>query len=171
MDFTVSSDRASILITMGTIILLAILAIWHVRTRKKYKGKFLFRLRAFFLLILFSIIGYCYLVRPLKYNVTYDRLTIKRLWSDIQIPNHMILDCRQVPASEMAGTVRIFGIGGLFGYFGNYRNNAVGKMKFYGTRFSNFVLIHTLRGESIILTPDKPKEMVDEIMSDITINN
>lgn len=171
MEFNVSSDTTSILFTSGTLLVFVLLAFWHLITWKKSKGEPVFWLRNGFLLILCFVLGYCYLVRPRKYIVNHNSLIIKRLWNNVQIPHHQILDCRQVSAADMNGTVRTFGIGGLFGYYGNYHNSTIGQMKFYATRFGNFVLIHTLRGEAIILTPDKPKEMVDEITSDITINN
>lgn len=171
MKFTASLDTKSILITIGIVITLILISMWHIRNRNKSHGKPINRTRAAAIAILLVVMGYCFLSYPRLYVVNRDKLIIKSLLSEVQIPVRQILDCRMVPVPEMQDAERIFGTLGIFGYNGYYHNKTIGDMKFYATRYSNFVLIHTLTGQSVILTPDKPKDMVDEITSDITINN
>jgi hypothetical protein len=54
----------------------------------------------------------------------------------------------------MRGTIRTFGVGGLFGYFGKFHTPNIGHITFYATQRVNKVLIVTKQGKKIILTPD-----------------
>lgn len=171
MEFIASFDAFAALFTAGFFITLVILLFWQWRSRKRTPHNPFYWIRSALFLICFATATYCFLIHPREYVVNQDKLVIKRIWNNIQIPTKQILDCSRVSDADMDGATRTFGIGGLFGYSGIYHNRTVGKMKFYATRYSNFVLIHTLKGEAIIITPDKPKEVIDEITSDITINN
>ena len=54
----------------------------------------------------------------------------------------------------------MFGVGGLFGYYGNFVNSTLGSMTWYATRRDKAVLITTLENKKIIVTPDSPEEFV-----------
>lgn len=64
-----------------------------------------------------------------------------------------IREIRVVSDPEMAGAIRIFGVGGLFGYYGRYYVPQLGSMIFYATRRDNQVYIQTKQGKKIVLTP------------------
>lgn len=101
-----------------------------------------------------SIIIICYLLRPLRYEITDSAVIVKRPIGDRIIKR---ADIKRVllPTSEsMRWTIRTFGNGGLFGYFGRFNNKAYGGMTWYATRTSNYVMIVTHDNDKIILTPD-----------------
>ena len=108
------------------------------------------------------IYGFCYILRPLGYTVDGNRITVKRPFKNY------VLDIRKVKkvifanTDSMKWTLRTFGNGGLFGYFGKFRNKTFGNMTWYATRRSNYVIIETTDNRRIVLTPDDPK-MINEI--------
>lgn len=57
-------------------------------------------------------------------------------------------------------SIRTFGVGGLFGYFGKFANAKLGNMTWYATRRDKTVLIKTAGNKKIILTPDDPNQFV-----------
>jgi hypothetical protein len=112
--------------------------------------------------LLVGICLFCVLFRPLNYVLTGDNLVIHRLFNDITIKRQDILTVREISNKDMGLTVRTFGVGGLFGYFGRFYNSKIGRLTMYGTRRNNTVLIET-DNKKIILTPDNPIELVRQL--------
>jgi hypothetical protein len=112
------------------------------------------------LVLLFSVvlvvavtIG-CYLLRPLKYEITHNQLIVRRPIRDLIIERTDIKSVLLPTPESMKWTVRIFGNGGLFGYFGSFRNKTYGGMTWYATRTNNYVMIVTHDNTKIVITPD-----------------
>ena len=98
----------------------------------------------------------------MNYVLTNDNLVIHRLFNDIIIKRKDILTVREVSKIDMGLTIRTFGVSGLFGYFGKFSNSKIGKLTMYATRRNNSVLIET-GTKKIILTPDNPLELVNQL--------
>jgi hypothetical protein len=58
-------------------------------------------------------------------------------------------------ADRLHGSVRTFGVAGLFGSFGSYRNATLGSYRKFATRSSGYVLLTTERGP-VVVTPADP---------------
>jgi hypothetical protein len=99
-----------------------------------------------------AIIGYCLLFRPLNYVLTNDSLIIRRLMKNVTIPRNEITNVKAISEKELVGTVRKFGVGGLFGYFGKYGNKN-GDINMYATNPKNSIMIETT-SRNVIITPD-----------------
>jgi hypothetical protein len=69
---------------------------------------------------------------------------------------------RTVSKGEMGLPIRTFGNGGLFGFFGYYFSDRLGKMKWYATRTDNYVLVQLKNGKKLIITPDHPAAFVQQ---------
>ena len=110
-----------------------------------------------------------YLYSPAGYVVATETIIINRPIRDVIISVNDIRDAFSVKRESMTGVVRVGGNGGLFGFYGNFRNH-FGQMTWYGTKLKNYVMIETLDNERIILTPDD-MEMVKEIRKLITTRN
>lgn len=108
------------------------------------------------------VVALCLLLRPLRYELTGDKLIVHRLLGDIAIKREDILIAKEFSKSDMNHTIRTLGVGGFFGYFGRFYNSKVGRITMYATRRSNAVLIDTGK-KRIILTPDNPVELVREL--------
>jgi hypothetical protein len=63
-------------------------------------------------------------------------------------------EVRKLENFETRGTLRTFGVGGLFGYFGKFYIPSIGSCTFYATQSKNKILITTHNDHKIILTPD-----------------
>ena len=95
------------------------------------------------------------------YSIHEGKLHIHRLgWSTkYDLANLESIDIS--PGATM-GSVRAFGIGGLFGFVGHYHNSVLGSYKAYATNDANTVVIE-FSGETIVVTPDSPVEFVEAV--------
>ena len=104
-----------------------------------------------------TILLFCYLYSVRGYGLTDDQLIIRRPYKDRIINLSDIAEVRPVQGHEFKGTIRTFGNGGFFGYYGWYYNTTLGKMHWYVTQRQNRILIRTTVGEKIIISPNDPK--------------
>ena len=63
----------------------------------------------------------------------------------------------------MIGGIRLFGVGGLFGYYGKYYNFKLGHLTLYTTQKRNRILMTMTTGKKIVISPDD-LDLVDEII-------
>ena len=114
---------------------------------------------AAFLTIVYFI---CWLLRPLRYSVTETDLLIERPMGNIKIKKEDIQSIEILQESNIGGTVRTFGVGGLFGYYGKYYNSTFGSMNWYVTRIDKPVLITTAKSK-IVVSPDEPDRFAETL--------
>jgi hypothetical protein len=98
--------------------------------------------------------------RPIDYTLSADQLIIHRLLSDVKIERNQIKSVEYVDKDKMGWAIRIFGVGGLFGYFGKFASKEMGNMTWYATRRDKTVLVTTTGNKKIIVTPDEPEAFV-----------
>ena len=104
---------------------------------------------------------YCF--RPIDYDITNDKLVIHRTIKDVIINRQDIKNVQSINKSQMKWTIRTFGVGGLFGYYGPFVNSHFGNMTWYATRRDNTVLIETVDDKKLIVTPDEPEAFIKEL--------
>ena len=124
----------------------------------------------FMSVLLITVYGVCYLYRPLKYVVEFDKIIIKRPFRDKVIAITTIKEVYSIKKGSMGWVLKTFGNGGLFGFYGEFRSGRYDQMTWYATKRSNYVMLETTEQEKIVLTPDDPS-MVDEIKKLIKILN
>jgi hypothetical protein len=117
---------------------------------------------AIFLVTLYTL---TYLHRPKFYLLDKDTLTICRPIKSIKIPIHEIKDAFIVRKETMMWTERVGGNGGLFGFYGEFKNS-FGLTTWYATKLKNYILIETIEKDKFIITPDNT-DMVKEIRRSI----
>lgn len=110
------------------------------------------------ILIIVTII--CFILKPSHYILEEDAIIIHRKFNDVKILHSDILKVELVPAEKLKWSIRTFGVGGLFGYFGKFYNRNIGSMTWYATQRENFVLIKTSKN-NIIITPDDAENFVE----------
>jgi hypothetical protein len=103
--------------------------------------------------------------RPIYYKITNDKLIIHRLISNVEIDRQNIRTAELIDKNKISWSLRTFGVGGLFGYFGNFANLKMGRMTWYATRRDRTVLLMTNDNRKIILTPDDPTKFVSDLNS------
>jgi hypothetical protein len=106
-----------------------------------------------------------FIFRPISYIILDELLVIHRPLLDIKIALTEIENIVVLDSQELKGTIRTFGVGGLWGYWGRFANSRIGAMKWYATRMNNAVLITTGNNKKIVLTPDDPELFVEKLKS------
>lgn len=171
MKYKASLDTLAKLITAGTLILFIVLGYRSVNALAVSEGNTItIAVHTGTLLLSITILLVCYLLAPQSYLVDDTNLTIVRYINNKKIKLTDITEIRTIADSEMIGTIRTLGIGGLFCYYGKYYNSKIGTMIFYATQRKNRILIQTKQGGKIIITPDdlciieKIKEILNPIV-------
>lgn len=158
MDFKASLDRLCIVIsTTITLLLLYILIAQIIPLHHKSPI-----LSISLGTILLSTYLYCFLMRPLFYSVTQNSIKVKRALMSWEVGREQVKNIRKVAPDELRFTIRLLGVGGLFGYYGLFRNSRLGNLQMFATRRNNALLIETAKGKKIILTPDNPQALIDQ---------
>lgn len=93
------------------------------------------------------------------YSIQDNSLRILRLgWSkDIQLSEIKTIEYKP---NAMMGSLRTWGIGGVFGYIGYFKNKILNNYKAYATHRRKTVVITTKSNEQIVVTPDNPEVFV-----------
>ena len=78
---------------------------------------------------------------PSSYSVENGFLVVHRLAGNIQIPTSSIREARGATREDLSGTLRLFGSGGLFGYYGRFRSPKLGKSTWYMTNQRHAVVV------------------------------
>lgn len=112
---------------------------------------------AVFLTAIYFIV---FALRPISYTLTTDTLIIHRLFKDVEINRSQIAKTELLAKDQTSWSVRTFGVGGLFGYFGKFANSKLGSMTWYATRKDRMVLVLSTNNKKIIVTPDDEHDFV-----------
>jgi len=92
------------------------------------------------------------------YSIVDDKLFVHRLgWSTT-------FDLAELKAAEFSpgatmGSIRVFGVGGLFGFIGRFRNTMLGPYRAYATDSDHTVVLEFERFK-VVVTPDNPIDFV-----------
>ena len=111
-----------------------------------------------FIIILVITYGFS----PKGYAFEDRKLVIYRPFQNKFYSTEDILNVSFVDRKELKNSLRVFGVGGLFGYFGLFRNSRYGTMIWYATRRDQFVVIERSNGKTIVLSPNDPNSFVSE---------
>ena len=107
-------------------------------------------------LLLFVTDVVCYFLHPTGYELNYAELLIKRPFKPVVIKRTDIAEIVFLTDEQLKWTIRSFGVGGLFGYFGYFYNRQLGSMLWYTSQRKNRILIRLKNEEKIVISPDDP---------------
>lgn len=93
------------------------------------------------------------------YSIQSEVLRIHRLGWSKNIPISDIISVEYKP-NIMSGSLRTFGIGGVFGYIGHFKNRDLSNYKAYVTHREKTVVIQTKDNDQIVISPDNPELFV-----------
>ncbi len=114
--------------------------------------------------LLFAIYFLAYLFSPVNYRIERNKIVVHRPGSDITIPRNDVKRIELLAAQKLKGSIRTFGAGGLFGYFGQFMNSELGCMTWYATKHrKKVVLIELQNNKKIIITPDEPEQFIEQM--------
>jgi Bacterial PH domain len=97
-----------------------------------------------------------YLWSPRAYIVASHKIVVKRLIGDFQIT------VAQKP-ERWKWTwwgIRLFGSGGLYGYFGYFSFRGLGRVCMHATNRNNLVLVSDEKGRRFLLSPSDPDRFI-----------
>lgn len=154
--FTASMDRSTKLITGFITVLVAVITLAQLISSFEHFS-YLSIFSSSILPVLYIL---TFVFRPIHYKLSGDKLIIHRLTDNVALDRNQIKEVKQIDPEQLKRSVRIFGVGGLFGYYGRYANNTLGRMTWYATRKNKTVLLITNANEKFILTPDEPEAFV-----------
>jgi hypothetical protein len=155
MEFKASFDKLSKIVTTIMIILFLVIglislgAMWY---DKKDMSAVLINSGVLFFLSATLLV--CYLLSTKKYIVENGMLIIVRPIGQKKILIADIEEAGLIEKGELSGTIRTFGVGGLFGYYGYYYNRTFGSISLFTTQMKNRIFIRTKRGNKIVISPD-----------------
>ena len=155
MKFKSSFDSLSKVITLGFSVLVVLISLNNIHTIILSDGNFkIFLLNAGIIFFLLAVLLFCYLWSVQYYLTDQNQLIIKRRIGSKIILFDSISAVTVLTTKDMFGTIRTFGNGGLFGYYGKFYNRTLGSITLYTTQRKNRILIRTKGGDKIIISPD-----------------
>lgn len=142
------------LITGGVIILFLVLSQRQITALLKYEeiDTSSILAHAGILLLFVAILLLSYLFSTIRYKIQDGRLIINRPIGNIKINSRDITEIRKI--KNRIFTLRTFGSGGLFGFYGKFYNSKYGNMTWYVTQRKNLILLTTKNGKKIMISPD-----------------
>lgn len=163
MVFKASLDGiAKVFSILFTLLLLSIV-VWQIYVF--YETPQLNSVKAVLFMLAVLLIPYFY--HPLNYHIGAEEVVIRRPFNKVLIRRSEIESIKIVDKQDMKGTLRSFGVAGLYGYYGRFSNLKIGSMLWYATQRRNYVSIQTKDNKIYILTPDKPNDFVQQLANNL----
>lgn len=125
----------------------------------------LFSLAAISLILPVLILVVCFWHRVTGYHVDSHNLVIQRASFDFMIPIEEI-ESITLDSNAMSRSWRLFGNGGLFGFYGRFRNEAYGSYRAFVTDNKNIVVVKT-KTAVYMISPENAEKFVEKLNSKI----
>lgn len=155
VQFKASYDNSVKIFTALYFIMIILVICWELFPDLRYALTPLNNVTHFIpvmILVLITLIAYGYSAN--KYMVSEQGLEIHAPFRKIVIPKSEIAEVRLIPNDELHPMVRIFGVGGPFGFNGRYRSARLGTIHMHATRRNDYLLVREKSGKLTIITPD-----------------
>jgi hypothetical protein len=161
MTYKASLDKTAIAITIAVTILFAVIIGGQYPIIKDAGRAVPIYTTTACLLIYFLAFAF----RPINYMVTEDEIIVRRPLLNVHMKRVDIKSVELIDKNKIRGSIRIFGVGGLFGYYGRFANFSLGRMTWYATRRDKPVLVKTIDDKKIIFTPNDPDKFLNKLSS------
>ena len=161
MTYKASLDKSSIVMTIAITILFAIIIGGQFSIIKDAGRAVPIYTTTACLLIYFLAFAF----RPINYVVTKDEVIVRRPLLNATLKRADIRSVESVDKKNITGSIRTFGVGGIFGYYGSFANFTFGRMIWFATRRDRPVLIKMNDGRKFIFTPNDRDQFVAELSS------
>jgi hypothetical protein len=93
--------------------------------------------------VMFVVLGVAIGYSPRGYVVEGRAIVVKRFAGDARIDVTELREARKTTSDDLRGAIRLFGSGGLFGYYGVYRTTKLGRCTWYVTNRSRMIVVMT----------------------------
>jgi hypothetical protein len=147
-DFSVSYDRTTKTVTALACVLLAIPAatVHNLAVR--------------IVAVLTVLVSFAFSVR--SYSYAEGVVVVNRLIGNVRVPLESLREARPATPDDLAGCIRLWGSGGMFGYYGWFRTAKLGTCKWYVTNRSNAVVVRT-DTQTVLFSPDEGDRFLERI--------
>jgi len=147
-EFSVSYDRTTKVVTAVACALLALpaAAVHNLAVR--------------IVAILTVLVSFAYSVR--SYNFADGSIVVKRFIGNVRVPLQELQEARAATADDFRGCVRLWGSGGMFGYYGWFRTSRLGRCKWYLTDRSQAVVVRT-ETQTVLFSPDERDRFLERV--------
>ncbi|MDR6804480.1 hypothetical protein J2Y45_001748 [Dyadobacter sp. BE34] len=159
MKYSASLDNTTKIITTAITILFAGILIYELQTFTRGEQTGLIITSA----ILAITYGSAYAYRPTGYTITEHELIIHRPINTVRYAREKLESVQVIEKKDLQFTIRTFGVGGLWGYYGYFYNSVYGRMVWFITRRDHLVLIKTANKKTILLSPDDIDSFTNEL--------
>jgi hypothetical protein len=112
--------------------------------------------------ILFIVLVVSYLMSSTGYSISEKELNIIHPIGAKTLALEDIKSALEINKSDIMWSLRTFGVGGVFGFYGKFYNRKFGRMNFYMSQYKNLILIETQSGKKLVISPDK-LELLDDL--------
>jgi hypothetical protein len=92
---------------------------------------------------------------PRGYAIQGKTILVKRLAGTVGVALDDVREARRATREDFSGCVRLWGSGGLFGYYGIFSTTKLGKSTWYVTNRKNAVVVIT-PAKTALFSPDNP---------------
>jgi hypothetical protein len=114
------------------------------------------------------VLGLSYAFSPRGYIVSEGVVLVKRLLGNARISLQGFREVRAADRNDLRGCLRLFGDGGLFGYYGLFRTSKLGKCSWYVTNRDKAVVL--IAGDkTVVLSPDDVNGFVAAVRTSIPV--
>jgi hypothetical protein len=102
---------------------------------------------------------------PRGFAIGDGRLRILRNgWPSTVIPLDAIRTVGVLDPDALRGSLKLLGMGGLFGYYGLFRSPTLGSYRLHATRAGGLVMVRT-EGRTLVLTPEPPDAFAEALLA------
>ena len=160
-EFKASLDKVGTTVTIGVILLMVFSAGLITWTASQDNDPSHTTIAMVTVPLMALTIVVSYLLAPKKYLITDKQLIIIRAFGGVSFNLSDIQAVEQWNDMGPGVTLRTFGVGGLFGYYGYYYNSTRGKMRFFATKLKSKLLITLKDNKKIVISPDDEMMLVE----------
>lgn len=100
-----------------------------------------------------AVVIFAYAYSPRGYAIRERSIAVQRLIGNVHIPIEGAREIRTAAADDFRGCIRLWGSGGMFGYYGIFRTSKLGRSTWYVTNRSNAVVVIT-DAKTALFSPD-----------------
>ena len=90
------------------------------------------------------------------YEITAGAIVVRRFLGKVIIPLDSVRGIRAATPDDFAGAIRLWGNGGVFGYYGLFQTTKLGKCSFYVTNRDKTVVVATTDRTFVLSPADVP---------------
>lgn len=147
----------STILFMVILISALVYMIYQLSYIPKFSAKFYIICCAFLIVCSTIIHSFCHQIRNVEFRDGV--LILHKFCGAIDIPaKHIIAIGKKTP---IAKDIRLFAVGGLFGYIGTFRGNDCGQYKAYVNNGSNAFYVKTEDGKCYVASCNNAEELIE----------